>query len=75
MFASTNVSFAPAVALAQIGGTRSLVGSGDGAQRFTYPEVLSVPEPGSVAAAAVAFAALALGRRLGRRVRSPALEP
>jgi len=54
---------APAVALAQIGGTLSLVGSGDGAQRFTYPEVLSVPEPGGVAAL-VAIVALAVRRRL-----------
>lgn len=63
---------APAVALAQIGGTLSLAGSGDGAQRFTYPEVLSVPEPGSVATVAAALAALALRHRLGRQVRSPA---
>lgn len=55
----------PAIALAQIGGTLSLVGSGDGAQRFTYPEVLSVPEPGGVAAFA-ALAALAARWRLRR---------
>jgi len=59
----------PGVGIAQIGGQLAFSMSGDGTPRFSNPDSLTVPEPGSAAAGLAALAALAACARL-RAARS-----